>query len=121
MEDRQKDPCVFVRSTVKTTGANKKQEPEDRYRFYIGGDERTGNEGVETLIAALEAARENERGIVLDLHCAQKKADNGRVFLSTYFFVKPTAEAPTNGPRQAVPKGQSLATRERVQKVREGF
>lgn len=122
MEDRVKDPCVMVRSTLKTSGTNKRQEPEDRYKFYIGGDAQSGNQFVDTLIDALVAARENDRGVVLDLHVAKKKSDNGREFYSTYFFIKPTADAPTQGaPRTAVAKGQSLATRARVEQVRQNF
>jgi hypothetical protein len=85
-----KDPIITVRSTMR----NKDSKGRDVLVLYIGGEGERNAGQIDTLIAALTAAKANPSGIKLKIH-TEKKEHNGRAFDSSFFFVASVNEAPS--------------------------
>lgn len=108
MEERQKDPCVFFRSVIKSTTKTKdtlNPNGHDRIQLYLD------QEQTKQLVEVLTALIESPTGAKLELNIKKRvNSKNGNVFDSAYAFVKAVQEqaAQTGGPRGAtkfVPKG----------------
>lgn len=85
MSEMRKDVMIVTKSTTRS-----KSDKGDRLQVSLTRDE------VPKLIAALEALKDNERGVKLDAHIRVKEYQ-GRTFDSTFFFVKPIQEFGAQG------------------------
>ncbi len=115
---REKDPIITVRSTMK--GKDSKQR--DVLTLYIGGEGERNVGQVDTLIAALVAAKDNPAGVKLKIHTEQKEY-NGRTFDSSFFFVSVVGDAPGRPTQPRAFKPVAAAggdTADRIAKLKAG-
>jgi hypothetical protein len=84
MNNNVKDPRISFRNVI----LGKNTKGGDRIQLYLGGEQEGGNEQVMQLIETLSQFITHPRGIVLDLHIADRQSNEGRQFKSAFAFVK---------------------------------